>query len=143
MRKIKAFIDVLLKTCVSKHFFKEKNIEKVNYAYLKTFKNAFLGHLAADLQEDFVNNYLHFIVIAFPKPKIEGILKKLMQEGSISQLDVNNFLSQVKLRAKTTKSGYRAHYTTNPCFQVLVDKVHEDAQNAKLTSLAQTLARIM
>jgi len=122
-RKLKKIPDCILKYVSSKCKYKNKNIDLVAESYCKAFVLGFLPYFGLHPDVSKFDLFLDFIVLSFPKSKVQTTLNELLETKSLSKERFDGLSSQLKIRTCASKASFHELYLCNSSFNLIITKV--------------------
>ena len=126
--KLKKISDCILKYVRSKCKckYKNKNIDLVAESYCKSFVLGFLPYFGSHPDVSKFDLFLDFVVLSFPKSKVQKTLNELLETKSLSRERFDNLSVQLTIRTHASKASFHKLYLCNSSFKLIIAKVLEN-----------------
>lgn len=125
MRTIKRIPDVILKYMTSKTHYKSSDMNVYFKCWIQCFLHGFLSVFEVEEKnmENIKKMFFHFIVLAFPKAKVEAVLDALFSKCAISVTKRDQYKRFLATGSKTTKKAYGQLIKSNVCFDLICQSI--------------------
>lgn len=146
MRQTKGLLRPILKkegSDVDSSQLRSTNRKIFVFACLKRFINLFKPHFLSNSANELFHLFLDYMVLLFPKAKVNTILEILEGESSICQSRQSELQSQLDIIAGKSKELNVELVSKNSCLKLLVEKFQKDAGRLGLDNIVETYDKVL
>ncbi|CAI2370358.1 unnamed protein product [Moneuplotes crassus] len=123
-RDVKKVVDHILKYIGSKCRYKSANMAHVIESYTEAFTVGFVPIIfEGEALDNKVKTFCEFIIIAYPKEKVQKIITMIKEAGFLDAHECENFMSQLNNRKKSSKANFQRLVRQNSCFKSIILKL--------------------